>query len=214
MIKTGDFYGADFCYHEIPEKLDVFDEETYRASPIEFYVTCTDVETGKAVYRKCDATTDENLEWIRASASMPLVSRIVSVGDKKLLDGGIADSIPLKYFKSIGYEKNIVILTQPKGYVKKKNQLLPLMKVALKKYPNAYQAVANRHNNYNESLELVWKEAKAGNVLVICPEEALPIGRTERDPEKLRAVYNIGRNTAEKMLGEIKNFANARKDGR
>lgn len=84
------------------------------------------------------------------------------------------------------------------------------MKLALRKYPNAYEAVANRHNNYNESLELVWKEVEEGNALVICPEEALPIGRTERDPEKLKMVYNIGRNTAKKMLEDIKKFANQR----
>lgn len=206
LIKTGDLYGADFCYHVIPEQLDLFDEKTYQASPIEFYVTCTDVETGEAVYHKCETTGYDDLEWIRASASMPIVSRIVSVDGRQLLDGGIADSIPLKHFMEIGYDKNIVILTQPKGYVKKKNQLLPLMRVALKKYPKAYQAIANRHNNYNDSLKLVWEEEKKGNVLVICPEEALPVSRTERDPEKLKAVYQIGRTVAEKRLEEIKKF--------
>lgn len=206
LIKTGDLYGADFCYHVIPEQLDLFDEKTYQASPIEFYVTCTDVETGEAVYHKCETTGYDDLEWIRASASMPIVSRIVSVDGRQLLDGGIADSIPLKHFMEIGYDKNIVILTQPKGYVKKKNQLLPLMRVALKKYPKAYQAIANRHNNYNDSLKLVWEEEKKGNVLVICPEEALPVSRTERDPEKLKTVYQIGRTVAEKRLEEIKKF--------
>lgn len=206
LIKTGDLYGVDFCYHEIPEKLDLFDEETYRKSPMEFYVTCTDVETGEPIYHKCDTTTEENIEWIRASASMPLVSRIVSVADKKLLDGGISDSIPLKFFQSIGYERNIVILTRPKGYIKKKNQLLPLMHIALRKFPKVIEAMEHRHTYYNDTLHFIWENEKQGNTLVICPDEALPVGRTERDPEKLRAVYEIGRKTAMKRLTEIREF--------
>lgn len=206
LIKTGDFYGVDFCYHEIPEKLDLFDEESFCNSPIEFYVTCTDIETGEPVYHKCEKTTDENIEWIRASASLPLVSRIVSVDGKKLLDGSISDSIPLEYFKSIGYDRNIVILTRPEGYVKKKDSLLPLMHLILKKYPKTLTTMANRHITYNKQLQYIWEDVKNGNTLVICPDEALPIGRTERDPEKLRAVYEIGRSTASKRIEEIKIF--------
>lgn len=206
LIKTGDLYGAEFCYHEIPEKLDPFDEETYQNSPMEFYVTCTDVETGKPVYHKCETTGYNDLEWIRASASLPLVSRIVSVDGKKLLDGGISDSIPLRYFKSIGYDRNIVVLTQPKDYIKKKNQLLPLMRIALKKYPNVIESIANRHTNYNETTRHIWEDVKQGNTLVICPDEPLPVGRTEKDPDKLRAAYEIGRKKATEHLNEIREF--------
>lgn len=209
LIKTGDFYGADFCYHELPLKLDIFDEAAYQASPMEFYVTCTDVETGKPVYHKCETTEYEDLEWIRASASMPLVSRIVEIGDKKLLDGGIADSVPLQYFQSIGYEKNIIILTQPRGYIKKKNQLLPLMRLALKKYPKVVDAMANRHIEYNDTLEYIKQEEAKGTTLVICPDESLPIGRTERDPDKLKAVYDIGREVGMRHIDAIKKFLNA-----
>lgn len=206
LLKTGDFYGAEFCYHELPLKLDVFDEAAYQASPMEFYVVCTDVETGKAVYHKCETTEFDDLEWIRASASMPLVSRIVEIGDRKFLDGGISDSIPLKYFQSIGYEKNIVILTQPRDYVKTKNKLVPLMKRVLKQYPKVIEAMANRHVEYNETLRYIEGEEAKGNTFVICPEEKLPIGRTERDPQKLKVVYDIGREVATKHLEEIKQF--------
>lgn len=206
LIKTGNFYGTDFCYHEIPEKLDLFDEDTFCKSPTEFYVTCTDVETGEAIYHKCEATMDGNIDWIRASASLPLVSRIVTVDGKKLLDGSISDSIPLKYFQSIGYKRNIVILTRPKGYTKEKNKILPLMKLVLRKYPKLIEVIKNRHFIYNKTLNYIWESETLGETLVICPSEPLPIERTEREPDKLRAVYEIGRKIGLEYIDDIKQF--------
>ena len=206
LITTGDLFGADFCYHEIPEKLDIFDHEAYKNNPTEFYVVCTDVMTGKPVYKKCDTADYACREWIRASASMPLAARIVEVDGYKLLDGGVSDSIPLKYFESIGYDKNIVILTQPKGYIKKKNSMMPLIKVALKKYPNMVEAIGNRHIMYNDSTKYIFDKAQRGEVLAICPDEPLPIGHTERDTEVLKRVYEAGRQKANEMLDEIKAF--------
>lgn len=206
LIKTGDIYGVEFCYHEIPEKLDLFDEETYRSNNVDFYVTCTDVATGQPVYHKCETTRGDDLEWIRASASMPMVSRVVKIGEKELLDGGISDSIPLAYFQSMGYEKNIVVLTQPRGYTKKKNKVLPLMRWFLKKYPKVLETMAHRHEQYNETLDFIKIEEEKGKVLVICPEEALNIGRMENHPEKLTEVYEKGRKVTEQQLEKIKAF--------
>ncbi len=206
LLFTGDIYGADFCYHELPEKLDLFDTAAFAASPVEFYVTCTDVLTGEPVYQKLDRADYEALEWIRASASMPLVSRIVEVGGRKMLDGGIADSIPLRRFRSIGYDKNIVVLTQPRGYRKSKNSMLPVIKRVYRKYPKLIDTIARRHEMYNETLEYLWQEEKRGTTLILCPDEKLPIDRIEHDPEKLRAVYNIGRTHAEKHLEGIRTF--------
>ena len=206
LVKTGDLFGADFCYHELPEKLDIFDLETYRNNPMEFYVVCTDIETGKAVYKKCDKCDANDLEWMRASASMPLASRVVEVDGYKLLDGGIADSIPLKYFQSIGYDKNVVVLTQPKGFVKKKNKSIKLMKLALRKYPKVIDAMKKRHEVYNESTKYVSEQVTLGNTYVIYPENPLPIGHVEHNPDNLRAVYEIGRQTAIKELDKIKEF--------
>ena len=206
LIKTGDLYGAEFCYHILPEQLDLFDNETYEASPMEFHMVATDVNTGKPVYYKCDKFDHKGLEWVRASASMPLVSRIVEVDGLQMLDGGISDSIPLSYFQSIGYEKNLVILTQPRDYRKKENKLLPLMKLRLKQYPNLLETMKNRHITYNETLEYIRKEEQKGATMVLCPKEKLPIGRIEHKPEKLKAVYEIGRETALEHLTEIKNF--------
>jgi len=206
LIKTGDMFGAEYCYHKLPEELDLFDYETYEKNPMEFYIVCTDVETGKPVYYKSDKADRECLEWMRASASMPLASRIVEVGGYKLLDGGISDSIPIKYFESIGYNRNVVILTQPEDYVKGRNKLIPLMKTVLRKYPNVVDTIARRHEIYNETTEYIKKKEREGDILVIRPDEALPIKRVEHDADKMRNVYGLGRVVAMRRLEEIKEF--------
>ena len=208
LLTTGDLYGADFCYHELPEKLDLFDDEAFRKNPAEFYAVCTDCVSGKAVYHKINSAQYDDLEWIHASASMPLVSRIVEINGQKLLDGGIADSIPLRFMESKAYSKNVIILTQPRDYRKKKNSLLPLMNLALKKYPKVVDAIAQRHNNYNETLDYIRQQEQAGSVFVISPAEKLDISRTDKNPEKLRAVYALGRKAAEEKLNELKDFLN------
>lgn len=206
LIKTGDMFGAKFCYYDIPKKLDVFDFETFEKSPAEFWVVCTDVETGRPVYHRCRKCDDTSLEWIRASASMPLASKIVKIGDLKLLDGGIADSIPLKFMEKTGYERNLVILTQPRDYTKKPSKAVGMMKLSMRKYPEFIQAAGNRHNMYNSELEYIRGAEKEGRAFVIAPDEKLPIGHIEHDADVLREVYRIGRNTANARLDEIKAF--------
>lgn len=206
LIKTGDFYGADFCYNRIPNELDVFDLETFRKNPIPFFVVATDCKTGKAVYKNLESGDARDLTWMRASASMPLVSRPVEIDGYTLLDGGMTDSIPLEFLESQGFERNIVILTQPRDYVKKKNLLVPLFKVALKKYPAVAQAMKNRHTMYNRQTEYVFAQEKKGSVFVICPEKSLKISRTEKNPAELQRVYDIGRLTTENLLENLKNW--------
>ena len=206
LIRTGDLYGADFCYREIPLYLDPFDSETFRNSPVEFYVVCTDVHSGEAVYQQLTKGDEEDMDWIRASASMPMVSQVVHVGGRELLDGGAADSIPLRWFQSIGYEKNVVILTQPRDFVKEKNSMLPLIRVVLRKYPKLIDTMAHRHEVYNASTAYVRAEEAAGRAFVLAPDAPLPIKRTEKDPEKLRAVYEMGRRSMEKNLDAMMEF--------
>lgn len=203
LITTGDMYGADFCYRELPDKLDVFDTESFNNNPMEFYVVCTDVNTGNPVYKKLNTTEENYLEWIRASASMPLVSRIVKIGNYEMLDGGISDSVPLKYFESIGYNKNVIILTQPKSYVKQTNGLMPMIKLFMRKYPMMVKAMEKRHIIYNETVKYICEKEKKGEVFVIRPEDTLPLQRIEHNPEKLKEAYNIGRKTAEKQLENL-----------
>jgi predicted patatin/cPLA2 family phospholipase len=212
LMHTGNLYSEQFCYHEIPEHLDPFDAETFRNSPMEFYAVCTDVQTGDPVYHKCVNGDSKDLEWLRASASMPLVSRIVKVDGYSLLDGGIADSIPVHFFESIGYERNVIVLTQPKGFVKKKNKMLPAMKAAMFRYPAFLAAAADRHERYNETLGYVSMLEESGKALVIRPPIPLEIGAMERDPAELRRVYDTGRAVAAMHLPRIRAFMEAARE--
>ena len=206
LLKTGNIYSTEFCYDEVPRVHDVFDFEAFEKNPMEFYVVATDVETGKAVYHKYEGIADHGFDWIRASASMPVVSQMVEIDGQKLLDGGIADSIPVKFFESLGYRKNIAVLTQCKSYRKKKNRALPLIKLKYKKYPKLIEAMANRHTDYNETLAYIEEKEKAGELFVIRPEYKLPVGRMEKDPERLKEAYEIGRQIAIKHLPEIQKY--------
>ena len=153
-----------------------------------------------------DRVSFDELEWLRASASMPLASKVVEVGGRKLLDGGVADSIPLEYFEHIGYDRNVVILTQPAGFVKEPNKLMPLMRLGLRRYPKMVEALAMRHEMYNRELEYVRQAEREGRCLVIRPEEKIPIGHISHDPEQMRRVYEIGRKMGERYIDRIKAF--------
>lgn len=209
FVKTGEIFGTDFCYNEIPNVLDPFDVETYQASPMEFVAVCTDVETGKAVYHKCEKGTDEDIMWFRASASMPIAAKKVEIDGKLLLDGGVADSIPIKHWLKSGYDKNVVILTQPRGYVKTKNSMMPLIKAAYRKYPKFVKAMETRHIRYNETLEFIDQQEALGNIFVIRPPKALGIGHIEHEPAKLEEVYQIGRREALVRLGAVRRYLEA-----
>ena len=206
LLTTGDYFNAEFGYHIIPTQYDIYDDAAFNENPMPFYVVCTDVTTGRAVYRRLDEATPLTYDWIRASASMPLCSRVVELEGYKLLDGGVADSIPLAYFEGIGYERNVVILTQPEEYVKGPNRLMPLMRLALRKYPKMIEAMEKRHLMYNQELDYVRKAECEGRCLVIRPDEKLPIGHISHDPENMRRVYEIGRRKGEEYLAQIIDF--------
>lgn len=206
LIKTGDLFGADFCYREIPDHLDPFDQAAYAANSMDFFVVATDVHTGRAVYHNCLDGGREDLEWFRASASMPLASRIVSVGGYDLLDGGIADSIPLAYLEEQGYDRNVVVLTQPMGYVKTKNKAMPLLRRVYKDYPQLLDTLARRQDVYNETTAAIREKERRGEVFVIRPEAPLDIHRVEHDRARIQAVYDLGRAVMEKRLEAMKAF--------
>ena len=206
LLATGDLYGADFCYNILPHQLDIFDLDTYRQNPMEFWVVASDCETGKPIYKRLDTCDDRDLAWMRASASMPLASRIVEIDGYKLLDGGITDSIPLQYFKSIGYDRNIVVLTQPRTYSKGPNRLMWLMRLVLRRYPMIIKSLRDRHMEYNRTTAEVHNLADKGEVLVICPETPLNISRTSKNPDELQRVYDEGRRIAKAQIDAIKQF--------
>lgn len=206
LLKSGDIFNAEFAYHTVPTLYDPFDNETFEADPMEFHLVCTDVLTGKAVYKNCKQGGQDFFDWVRASASMPVVSNVVEIDGYKLLDGGMADSIPLQYFENQGYNKNVVILTQPEGYIKKASKAMPLIRLALRKYPAVVEAMKNRHIMYNNQLKYVKEAENRGEILVIRPEKPIPIGHICHNPEQMQAAYDMGREHGEKYLEKIRNF--------
>lgn len=198
FLKTGDYVGVDFCYHELPEKLDVYDNEAFKKSGVPFYCVCTNVETGKPEYIHM---TDMNaqIDYLRASASLPYFSRIVEIEGNLYLDGGCTDSIPVEAFQRMGYGRNVVILTRPADY-RKQEELRLLPGVVYHKYPAFAAALRNRHNAYNDQAAKIKLLERSGQIFVIRPEKALQIGRLETNPDKVQEIYDLGRKDAENAL--------------
>ena len=206
LLTTGDYFNARFAYHEVPTSLDRFDDAAFEQNPMAFYVVCTDVLTGQPVYERLDHSGSLTYDWIRASASMPLCSRVVRLDGHLLLDGGVADSIPLAFFEGLGYDRNVVILTQPDGYRKQHNRFMPLMRMALRRYPQMVEALDRRHLMYNAQLDYVRQAEQQERCFVIRPDESLPIGHVCHDPEQMRRVYDIGWQTGMRNIEQIKSF--------
>ncbi len=207
LFKTGNVCETEFCYDEIPYKLSKFDFDTFaqRAKDMEVYSTVTSLDTGKAEYiRLYDLR--EQMDAVRASASLPLVSENVEVDGKLYLDGGTADSIPLKFMQGAGFEKNIVILTRPAGYVKKPDKTFPLLKAKYKNYPGYVKACEDRHKMYNEELRYVREQELKGNILVIRPSRVINVSRTEKNLEKMKRMYKLGRFDAMNALNDSENM--------
>lgn len=206
LLTTGDYFNAEFDYHIVPKQYEIYDDDAFNRNPMEFIVVCTDVETGEAVYQPLTEANYDTYEWIRASASMPLVSKVVNIHGRKLLDGGVADSIPLAYTESRGYDRNVVVLTQPLGYQKEHNRLMPLMRLALRRYPEMIKALDYRHIMYNKQLEYVAQAEREGRCLVIRPDAKIPIGHISHNPQQMQHVYQIGRAIGERYIERIKDF--------
>ncbi|MDO4942219.1 MAG: patatin family protein [Lachnospiraceae bacterium] len=204
LLKTGDLVSEEFCYHELPETLDPFDYDVLDRSDIEFYVTCTNLETGKAEYLRMKDSRKE-IDLLRASASMPYVTKIINYEGKKLLDGGCADSIPVKAFAKMGFNRPVVVLTRDKDYIKKA-QNIHLAKIFYRKYPKFVKELQHRHIKYNQTRELIERWEKEGKVFVIRPSRKLDIGRMEKNPDELQRIYDIGVQDAKNYMDELKKF--------
>lgn len=202
LLKTGNLFGAEMLYDIIPNELDLFDYDTYNKNESNFYAVITDINTGKPEYVKI-GDLKKDIIYVRASSSLPLLAQNVKINDKEYLDGGISDSIPIKKSIADGNKKNIVILTRDNTYRKNKNSLMPVMKLKYKKYPNFVKSMADRHIVYNETLDFIKELEKNGGVFVIRPKKPVTIGRTEKNREKLEALYNDGYNDAKDCYEEL-----------
>lgn len=209
FLTTGEVVGRRFCYEDIPLRLDPFDEAAFEASPVEFYVTVTNVETGEPEYILCDELrVGGKMDVIRAGASMPLCSHIVEYGGRKYLDGGIADSIPYAQAQKLGCGPCIVVLTQPQRYLKQPANLLPFRAV-YRKYPKLVQAMARRHTMYNAEVCAVEQAAARGEAFLLRPSKPMEIGRMEKDMAKLNAMYALGRADAKAQADALQRFLQA-----
>lgn len=205
LLRTGDIFGADFCYHTIPDELDPYDYKAYCENKVKLYATISNLETGQAEYILCkDMKTD--IEYVRASASLPLLSRIVEIDGNKYLDGGICDSIPLKAAQNMGYGRNIVILTRVAGYQKKPNKMMHMIQRKYRAYPNFVEAAKNRHLVYNETLRYIQQEEKRGNCFVIRPSQKIEVSRLEKDRSKIERLYQLGVEDAKDQYEKLCDF--------
>ncbi len=206
LISTGNIFSAEFAYHTVPTLYDPFDSATFQADDTEFHLVATDVDTGKPVYKQLSTFDYTCLEWIRASSSMPLVSRCVMLEGRRLLDGGIADSIPLRYMEQQGFRRNIVILTQPDGYVKTPLRMRPLLRYMLRRKPRLWAAMEARPAMYNDQIVYVRAREKEGTAFVIRPDKSLPIRHICHDSRQMQTVYDLGRRKAEQLVEQAKAF--------
>ncbi len=204
LVTTGNIAEVNFCYHELPEKLDPYDYQAFERSETEFYVGCSNVETGKPEYIRM-TDMKEQIAFMQASASLPYVSRIVKAGGMKLLDGGCTDSIPLRPFLKKGFKKNVVILTREKGY-RKMPEHAKMARLFYFRYPAFVRALSHRHLTYNRTVEWIDRLEEQGKIYVIRPEHSLDIGRMEHDPNELERVYEIGREDGKRHLESLKRW--------
>lgn len=206
LVRTGDLYSIDFAYRTVPLELDPFDTDELQRNPMRFTAVCTDIETGEPIYHDIERGDEEDLDWIRASASVPMLARPVELGGRKLLDGGIADSIPVAWMMAQGYDRNVIVLTQPAGFVKEPNGLMPLLRLTLRRYPKLVELLANRHERYNAQLEEVARLERDGKAFVIRPSESVKAPIAVKDPEILERIYQVGRRDGEARVADVERY--------
>ena len=205
LITTGDLFGVDFVYGEIPDKLNPIDNETFMKSRTRFQAVITNCRTGEAEYPDVkDFRTDT--VYIRASSSLPFLSKMVKINGELYLDGGVSDSIPIKKSIENGNTKNIIIMTRDKKYRKKQSKLGKISAIRYKKYPKFVELMNTRFSRYNEILEYIYELERQGKVFIIQPETPLNLGRIEKNREKLTNVYNIGYKEAEKQYSAMMEY--------
>ena len=205
-ITTGNAVNKDFAFYELPYKLDVFDNETFKKAETDFYVVMTNVESGKPEYVLIEDAFAQ-MEYLRATSALPFASKIIEINGKKYLDGGISDSIPIDFCESLGYDKIIAVLTRPEGTYKE-DKLGFLYKLVYRKYPNLVNSLLNMATDYEKVLAKIKDLENKGKIFVVRPPEVLKIGRLEKNRDKIQKVYDTGLNTGLKELNNIAKYLN------
>ena len=206
LLREGNLISTHYAYERVPRELDPFDDRAFQASGVPFYAVVTNTATGEPEYMRIQSAFAQ-MDTLRASGSMPFVSRPVKIGNREYLDGGIGDSIPFQWMHSQGYDKLVVVLTQDKAYRKGPMPRLPL-KLLQRSYPQIARQLLHRHETYNNALDILTQWEKAGKAYVIRPSEPIHIHRTERDPGKLQQVYDLGVKDCRKHLPQLRQYLN------
>ncbi len=203
LITTGNIMNKDFCFKKLVYELDKFDFETYKNNPIDFYAVVTNLQTGMPEYIKVD-DAQKDMEYFRASGSMPFVSQPVEINGNLYLDGAISDAVPIKKVLETNYEKIIVVLTRPLGYRKKKSHLP--YKLFYGKFPKFVETANNCYKRYNETMDLIEKNETEDRIVVIRPSKLIEVKRIEKDKNKLQSIYNLGISDCLNKLDRIKEY--------
>lgn len=204
LFTTGNVANEDFCFNKLVHELDPFDFDTYNKSKTKFYATVTNLETGKPEYIQI-VDCEKDKEYLRASGSMPLFSKIVTIGNNKYLDGAISDSIPVKKALDMGYDKVIVVTTQVDDYIKKPYKMLPF-NIAYRKYKNFLTKVKNRHILYNDTLKEVHRLRDNGKIFLVSPSKKVKISHLEKNKEIIKEQYNLGYNDFKESLKDLNKY--------
>lgn len=204
LITTGNILNQEFCFKDIPDTLDDFNYASFKRTKEDFYAVVTNMKTGQAEYIKID-DLKKDMEYLRASGSMPFVSKPVEINGNQYLDGGIADAIPIKKMLSMGMDKIIVVLTRPAEYRKKKMNMT-LANIVYKNYPKLINTMKNRYKVYNNSVEEVNYLNEEKEVFLIRPSEYIKIKRVEKDEKVLTQMYNLGVNDTKNKLNDLKTY--------
>lgn len=205
LIKTGDYFDKEFMYHKIPEELNPVDNEGFKKRGIKFEAGVFNCITGEPEYPEIKDLF-EDVDWIAASASLPLFAKMVEKNGFEYMDGGLCDSIPVKHAQEIGCDKVIVVLTRERGYRKTASKSMPLIKAKYKDYPKLIEALERRHIVYNETLDYIEEEEKKGNIFVLSPVKNLGVGRLEKDRNRLKYAYLEGYYVTESYAKQLKEY--------
>ncbi|MCK6256606.1 patatin family protein [Fictibacillus sp. KIGAM418] len=206
LLKRKGLFGMDLIFDEIPKKHVPFDFEAFERATERFVIGTTDSETGLPVYFEKADHQEHILTVLRASASLPFMAPVIEYHGKKLLDGGVADPIPVKKAKADGNKRNVIVLTQNEGYRKRKTKMEWLARRVYQSQPGMSDVLLNRYKHYNETLDYIEELEKKNEVFVIRPKQKLDVGRAERNPVKLHALYERGIEDAMNVYEQLEEW--------
>lgn len=202
LLTQGCIMDFKLLFEDFPQRIIPYDYDAYFSNPDRFVMVTTNCLTGKAEYFEEKSSAERVMDIVRASSSLPFVCRISYVDGVPMLDGGIADSIPVGYAFAQGYERLIVVLTRNKGYRKKEGKV-PFMKLFYRRYPALQKAVADRNAVYNRTMDLIERLEDEGRITVLRPLKPVEVDRMEKNTDKLRALYDEGYAVAEQYIDSL-----------